>query len=280
MKTDTIFYQLFQSFPSIFFELIQLPINEANNYRFDSVEVKQLSFRLDGVFLPQNNHPQTPIYFCEVQFQEDEAFYQRFFTEIFLYLSKTDLTNDWRGVIVYPNPQVETNQVQRYRELLNSERVRRIYLNELENIPQTSIGLATVQLITLSKAKAIDSTRKLIQRVRQELTPDQKPQELLQLIETILVYKLPLLNRREIETMFSLDELKQTQYFQDVREEARQEGREEGREEGIEQGIEQGRLNKALEAVPRLLALGLSVEQVASALELEVKQVRAIQKGR
>jgi len=178
-------------------------------------------------------------------------------------------------VIVYPNPQVETNQVQRYRELLNSERVRRIYLNELENIPQTSIGLATVQLITLSKAKAIDSTRKLIQRVREELTPDQKPQELLQLIETILVYKLPLLNRREIETMFSLDELKQTQYFQDVREEARQ----EGREQGIEQGIEQGRLNKALEAVSRLLALGLSVEQVASALELEVEQVRAIQNG-
>jgi predicted transposase/invertase (TIGR01784 family) len=288
MKTDTIFYQLFQSFPSIFFELIQLPISEANNYRFDSVEVKQLSFRLDGVFLPQNNHPQTPIYFCEVQFQEDEAFYQRFFTEIFLYLSKTDLTNDWRGVIVYPNPQVETNQIQRYRELLNSERVRRIYLNELENIPQTSIGLATVQLITLSKAKAIDSTRKLIQRVREELTPDQKPQELLQLIETILVYKLPLLNRREIETMFSLDELKQTQYFQDVREEGREEGRqegieegrEEGRQEGRQEGREEGRLNKALEAVPRLLALGLSVEQVASALELEVKQVRAIQKGR
>jgi predicted transposase/invertase (TIGR01784 family) len=79
--------------------------------------------------------------------------------------------------------------------------------------------------------------------------------------------------------MFSLDELKQTQYFQDVREEARQEGREEGIEQGREEGIEQGRLNKALEAVPRLLALGLSVEQVASALELEVKQVRAIQKG-
>ncbi|MCZ8250531.1 DUF2887 domain-containing protein, partial [Microcystis sp. LE19-195.1E] len=27
-----------QYFPSIFFELIQLPISEANNYRFDSVE--------------------------------------------------------------------------------------------------------------------------------------------------------------------------------------------------------------------------------------------------
>ena len=38
--------------------------------------------------------------------------------------------------------------------------------------------------------------------------------------------------------MFRLDELKQTQYFQDVREEASQEGR----------------LKKALDAVPRLLA--------------------------
>ncbi|CCI19989.1 Similar to tr/Q8YTP8/Q8YTP8 (fragment) [Microcystis aeruginosa PCC 9807] len=46
-----------------------------------------------------------------------------------------------------------------------------------------------------------------------------------------------------------------------------------------EEARQEGRLNKALEAVPRLLALGLSVEQVASALELEVKQVRAIQKG-
>ena len=75
MKTDTIFYRLFQSFPSIFFELIQLPATEANNYSFDSVEVKQLSFRIDGIFLPQNNNPHVPIYFCEVQFQKDNDFY-------------------------------------------------------------------------------------------------------------------------------------------------------------------------------------------------------------
>jgi hypothetical protein len=55
MKTDTIFYQLFQSFPSIFFELIQLPISEANNYRFDSVEVKQLSFRPAILISKSNN---------------------------------------------------------------------------------------------------------------------------------------------------------------------------------------------------------------------------------
>ncbi|ACK66476.1 hypothetical protein PCC8801_2466 [Rippkaea orientalis PCC 8801] len=43
MKTDPIFDRLFQCFPSIFFELIQLSITQADTYRFDSVEVKQLS---------------------------------------------------------------------------------------------------------------------------------------------------------------------------------------------------------------------------------------------
>ncbi|MFN7248219.1 MAG: DUF2887 domain-containing protein, partial [Microcystis sp.] len=34
MKTDSIFYDLFQSYPSIFFELINLSPGEAENYRF------------------------------------------------------------------------------------------------------------------------------------------------------------------------------------------------------------------------------------------------------
>ncbi len=85
-------------------------------------------------------------------------------------------------------------------------------------------------------------------------------------VKPILVYKLPRLTRREVEAMFSLDELKQTRYFQDVLEEGRQEGRQEGRFE-----------NK-LETVPRLLALGLTVEQVAEALQLDIEQVRNIQK--
>ncbi|MGK7943918.1 MAG: Rpn family recombination-promoting nuclease/putative transposase [Microcystaceae cyanobacterium] len=261
MKTDTIFYRLFQSFPGVFFELIQLPTTEANNYRFDSVEVKQLSFRIDGVFLPQAKKPDKSIYFCEVQFQRDDDFYERFFAEIFLYLSKSKLKNDWRGLIIYPNPQVETKNQQRYQEILSSGRVRRIYLNELENLNQTSIGLATVQLITIPPGKAINTTLQLIQRVRNELTPAQNPQELLELIETILIYKLPRLNRQEIEAMFSLDELKQTQYFQDV----------------LKEGRLEGKRDKALETVPRLLALGLTVEQVAEALQLDVEQVREIQ---
>ncbi|TVQ44154.1 MAG: DUF2887 domain-containing protein, partial [Gloeocapsa sp. DLM2.Bin57] len=63
MKTDTIFYRLFQSFPEFFFELINSSEETANLYQFSSVEVKQLAFRIDGVFLP--NQENQPIYFLE-----------------------------------------------------------------------------------------------------------------------------------------------------------------------------------------------------------------------
>jgi predicted transposase YdaD len=52
MRRDTIFYRIFAQSPTILFELIaQLP-DRANEYTFDSVEVKETSFRIDGVFLP------------------------------------------------------------------------------------------------------------------------------------------------------------------------------------------------------------------------------------
>lgn len=49
MKTDSIFYQLFQTFPRCFFDLLNLPPETVNHYRFASVEVKQLAFRLTDV---------------------------------------------------------------------------------------------------------------------------------------------------------------------------------------------------------------------------------------
>ncbi len=89
MRTGTIFYSLFQSVPGILFELISLPTTAAQNYKFDSVEVKEISFRIDGAFLPSTVTLETPIYFVEVQFQPDRDFYARFFGEIFLYLKNT-----------------------------------------------------------------------------------------------------------------------------------------------------------------------------------------------
>ena len=190
MKTDTIFYRLFQSFPSIFFELINQPPETANVYQFSSVEVKQLAFRIDGVFLPANQAASPPIYFVEVQFQPDKKFYSRFFTEIFIYLDKTELTNNWRGVVVYPTRSIDIGETERYLELLTPGRVRRVYLDELSSVAEQSIGVETVKLVIEPEESAAAKARELITFVRQEIANEVQERELLQLIETIIVYNL------------------------------------------------------------------------------------------
>lgn len=228
MKTDTIFYRLFQSFPQILFELLQISPQFAQNYRFDSVEVKQLSFRLDGVFLPTVSD--APIYFVEVQFQPDDTFFARFLSEIFLYLYKSELCNDWQGVVIFPSRRVDNSLRTRYSEFFGSGRIVCLYLDELGNILQSTPFLATVGLVTALEDEAIERGQALIERVRVEV-PSLQQQELLELIESILLYKLPQMSRQEIERMFSIDDLRQTRVYQ------------EALQEGIEQGIEQERQN-------------------------------------
>jgi predicted transposase/invertase (TIGR01784 family) len=81
MKTDALFYQLFQTLPDLFFELAGITYSES--YQFQAVELKQTAFRLDGIFVPQTT--ELPLIFVEVQFQKDPTFYGRFFSEIMLY---------------------------------------------------------------------------------------------------------------------------------------------------------------------------------------------------
>lgn len=101
MKTDSIFYKLFQIAPGIFFELLGQSTTAGDGYEFKSVEVKQTSFRIDGVFLPTAEAASQTVYFVEVQFQKDQTLYQRLFGEIFLYLQQ-HVTADWQAVVIYP----------------------------------------------------------------------------------------------------------------------------------------------------------------------------------
>ena len=80
MRRDSIFYKLFKQFPSLLFELVDEPPAEADSYQFESVEVKETAFRIDGVFLPPANAVSPVVFFAEVQFQKDENLYFRFFS--------------------------------------------------------------------------------------------------------------------------------------------------------------------------------------------------------
>ena len=83
------------------FELLSQQPENAERYVFEAVEVKETSFRLDGVFMPPDRAG--VVYFAEVQFQPDELLYERMDAEIgiFVYRNRAQLA-DWAAVVIYP----------------------------------------------------------------------------------------------------------------------------------------------------------------------------------
>ena len=231
MKTDSIFYRLFQTFPGTFFELINHQASEANAYDFTSVELKQTAFRIDGVFLPVANVREQPIYFLEVQFQKDSELYARFFSEIFLYLRLYAPTKAWRGVVVFAKRSMEPTETEPYRVLLESEQVTCLYLDELGDVTECTLGVGIIKLVVETKKRTLGLVKQLVEKARSELTNEAIQQEVLDLIETIVLYKLPRITRQELAKMFTREDLKKTRYYQEVREEVREEIQQQVREE-------------------------------------------------
>ena len=233
MKTDSLFYRLFQTFPPLLFDLLKFtPVN--SNYKFKSVEIKQTAFRLDGVFSPPENDHNSPLFFVEVQFQTDKLFYHRFFSEIFLYLRQFDPLNPWQGVVIYPNRQTDTGKTCHYDFLLASSRVHRIYLNELEPPANAPISLKLLKLIVTPVDKSAVLAQEIAKETYGEITQRPLQLQLIDLLETIMVYKLPILSREEIQQMLGITDidLKQTRFYQDVFAEGQQEGKQQGKQEG------------------------------------------------
>ncbi|MGH7999287.1 MAG: Rpn family recombination-promoting nuclease/putative transposase [Brasilonema sp.] len=70
------------------------------------------------------------------------------------------------------------------------------------------------------------------------------------------------LSREELAAMLGIDdEFRKTRMYQSIK------------EEGLQEGLQEGKLQAKLDAVPRLFALGLSMEQVAEILDLTLEQV-------
>lgn len=206
------------------FDLLEISIPQVEQYHFRSVELKQTAFRLDGLFCTPENNLELPLFFVEVQFQSEADFYSRFFGEIFLYLRQYQPLNPWQAVVIYPSRRVETTNTSHYEELLNSQRVRRLYLDELSRNQPANLSLSLVQLVVIPEAMAIEQAQRLVQQTRQEISEDKLLKQLLDLIETIIVYKLPHLSREEIVKMLGFTEIdvRQTGFYQDVFAEGRQ----------------------------------------------------------
>jgi predicted transposase/invertase (TIGR01784 family) len=258
VKTDTLFYQLFQEFPWIFFQLIQREQINLNAYQFIAPEIKQRSFRLDGLFTTAEEYSDQPLYFVEVQFYQETDFYDRLFPSIFLYFSQYKPVNpEWFTIVIFDRTSNDVAIPPRYQELAN-QRLQRIYLDQMPEGVQSNIGLGILKLVVEAESNAGELARNLIERTKQEFTDTTSQKQLLELIETIVIYKFPQLSYQEIEAMLNLEEIKQTRVYQDAKSE----------------GLQQGKLEQKLAMIPVLQELGLNIEQIAQRLEISENLVR------
>ncbi len=256
MRRDSIFYQLFRQLPTLLFELIPQAPDNADRYTFDSVEVKETAFRIDGVFIPPDSAG--IVYFCEVQFQPDQLLYERMLSEISIYTYRHRSSfSDWRAVVIYPSRSLEQLNKSVVREMLASGRIIPIYLDELETGEDLPKGLNLMLLTILEGDEAKVEAKRMIQQSR----PLADGRVIIDLISTIMVYKFNNLTRDEVNEMLGI-ELEQTRVYQD----AKADGKIEGKIEG-EQALVLKQLTRKLGTIePEIIARvnSLKSEQIES----------------
>jgi predicted transposase/invertase (TIGR01784 family) len=110
--------------------------------------------------------------------------------------------------------------------------------------------VSLAQLVVESETRAPEKAKTLIARVQKETGDSRLQREIIELVETIIIYKFPQISRQELEAMLGLGALKETKFYQEAAYETK------------------------IEAIPRLLKLGLNIEQIAEALDLSLEDVR------
>ena len=126
---------------------------------------------------------------------------------------------------------------------------------ELANAP---LGLSILYLIRQTESQAPVTARDLVARARTEIGDEALRADLIELIETVIIYRLPRLNREEIQTMLQVHDIRESRVYQ------------EAKEEGVREGIEKERQR----AIAKLAAKNMSAAEIAAILEVDVELVR------
>ncbi|HLO86552.1 MAG TPA: DUF2887 domain-containing protein, partial [Nostocaceae cyanobacterium] len=112
------------------------------------------------------------------------------------------------------------------------------------------LGVGVVKLVIETEETAPELAKRLIEQAQQQLSDATAKRDLIELIESIIVYKLPQKSREEIEAMLGLSDLKQTKVYQEAV------------------------LETKLETIPRMIEYGLSLEAIAQLLDLPLEVVQ------
>ena len=248
MKANTLFYRLCQLFPELLFELIGEDPSKAAKYKVCSREIARLARRFDGIFIPDSDDFNDLFYLVEVQFQGKEDFYPKLFAEAFTYMEQYKPKNNWQFVAIFAYRNLEPEFSHHYRGL--EKLVKVIYLDEISREDSPSIGLSILKLMLIPPEYVKEELPGLRKKILQQITDQNRNEEVVDFINEVIFYKFTNLSRQEVGAIFDLEDVRETELYKD----ARAEGEHLGK----------------LKAVSRLLALGLTVEQISQALDLQI----------
>jgi predicted transposase/invertase (TIGR01784 family) len=262
MITDPLFYRLFETSPETFFLLFGISEDAAKEmaarYQYLAIEFKETSHRTDGVFLP--NEPKLPLYFVEVQFYARPNIYADLMAKVFTYLKQNNSMQDFCGVVLFASRSLAPADTTAVRALVASGQIRPFYLDELPELANAPLGLSILYLIRQEESKAPAVARELVARVRREIANAVLRDDLLELIETVIVYKLAHLSREEIQVMLQVKDIRETRFYREV--------------------FEEGKQETTARHIVNLAARQMPVEEIAAALEVDIELVREVLRGR
>jgi predicted transposase YdaD len=256
MKTDKLFYRIFLSQPELIAELLS-GIPAGCEFDYSAPVVKEKEVRLDGLLTPLSDDLTVPLVFLEAQMQPDVAFYGRFFAGLFTYLNQYKVMRPWRGLLILHSHGQELGSVVPYQMELHGGWMHRLYLEDL--LPLTNLGptLALLRLLVVP----IDEMGTDAQAILATADSEAEFLRVLDLVEAILVRKLPSLSIQEIKAMLDLQDvsLSETQFFKEV----------------FQQGEQKGEANSALRMLTRRCG-ELSIDQTAQIRSLPIDQLEGL----
>jgi predicted transposase/invertase (TIGR01784 family) len=239
--------------------LIGQDASESKKYRFAPAEVKETSFRVDGVFLPDAEDG--TLYFLELQFQQNPRFYSRLFAEIFVYLRRNESLRDWRAVVVFAHTEDDGGIPRQYSELAG--RVTRIYLDQLtpEQVAQHPLDLLELLILPAKRELIAPKARAAAQRVFERYSALESV-ELQKLLIQILTQKLKNFSYEEAEMIVDLNltPFEETRFYKDII--------QRGEVLGEARGTVKGKQEIIHLTVERLLREGMSDDLILRVTEI------------
>jgi predicted transposase YdaD len=153
VNTDRWYYRVFQSAPDLIRSLLPGSAAAANAlgldpgapgdqlYRFEALEIKELSPHLDHVLWPrpstgcaETGSPEFPVVLLEVQMQPDSGFHHRLAAQTYRFLQQHPRVEHWDFLVIIPHSRLKLGPTQALQMFLEQQ-VLWLNLEELSQQP-------------------------------------------------------------------------------------------------------------------------------------------------